>query len=85
MALIFNDHARLESENVLLKKKIVNLESLNDLHLKTDSVRIEQINSYNEKLNKSEKKIKRLKKSRKGILIGSGTIITLLTILILRK
>ena len=63
----------------------MNLESLNDLHLKTDSVRIEQINSYNEKLNKREKKIKRLKKSRKGILIGSGTIITLLTILILRK
>ena len=71
-AIIFNDHARLEKENSLLLRKIGSLEDLNKLYVQSDSIKDSEIELYKEKSNKDERKITRLKKSRKLIGIGSG-------------
>lgn len=81
VALIFNDHARLEKENGLLKSEIKSLKDLNEVYVQSDSLKSYEIDLYKEKSKDDERTIKRLKKSRKTISIGAGIGGVLLLIL----
>lgn len=83
--LIFVEHKKLLVENKLLKEQIDNYKEDNELLIKTDSIRISQINIYkdlNTSLNKS------LKKKYKSLLfwkIGGITISSSFLLLFLLK
>lgn len=83
--LIFAEHRKLLSENKLLKDQINNYKEDNQLLIKSDSLRLLQIDLYknwNESLNKS------LKKKNKSLLfwqIGGITISTSFLLFILLK
>jgi hypothetical protein len=81
MALLCNDHARLSTENSLLKDEVNSLKDLTKVYIQSDSLKNSQLDLYKQKSKSDERKIKRMKKSRNGILAGSGIIITLLLIL----
>ena len=75
--LIFAEHAKLSSENVLLKSQVVNLEKIDSIWVHTDSVRREQISEYATIVEKQQKQIKKVKKwSRiKDYIIGGLSIL----------
>jgi len=81
--LIFAEHAKLSSENVLLKAQIVNLEKVDSIWLHTDSVRREQIYNYEKVVQQKDKQIKKVKKwsSFKDFLIGGLSILSICLLL----
>jgi hypothetical protein len=81
--LIFAEHAKLSSENVLLKEQIVNLEKIDSIWNHTDSVRREQIYNYEKVVQQQEKKIKKVKKwsSFKDYIIGGLSILSICLLL----
>ena len=72
IALIFAEHQKLSTENPLLKQQIFSLEELNKLYVQSDSLQREEIKIYEDKVSSDAKKIKKLKSTRKGIIIGSS-------------
>lgn len=44
---------------------------MNELYIKTDSIQKEEIKAYDNKVTEDSKQIKKLKKSQKGIIVGS--------------
>ena len=66
-ALIFNEHNKLSIENPLLKQEIKSLTELNQLYIKTDSIKSKELNVYKEKVAVDDKLIQQLKSSRKNI------------------
>lgn len=83
--IIFVDRDRLEKENSLLKKEVESYKDLEKIYNRTDSLKTSQINAYADIVKDNERSIKRLKKSRTGIVVGSGALLTLLLILGLIK
>jgi len=81
IALIFNEHQYLSTENHLLKKQINSLEYLNNLYIKDDSLRKEEINLYKDKIISDEKIINKQKKYIFGASIG-GFVLFILGILL---
>ena len=84
-ALIFVEHQKLKVENPLLKQQILSLEELNKLYLISDSLQKEEIKLYENKVSSDAKKIKKLKSTQKGIIIGStvgGIVLFIIGILI---
>ena len=81
--MIFAEHAKLSSENVLLKAQIVNLEKVDSIWLHTDSVRREQIYNYEKVVQQKDKQIKKVKKwsSFKDFLIGGLSILSICLLL----
>jgi hypothetical protein len=81
--LIFAEHAKLSSQVLLLQDEVRNLEKIDSLWLKTDSVRREQINQYARVVKQQETKIKKAKKwSRfKDFVIGGLSILSLCLLL----
>lgn len=71
LALILAEHQKLSIENPLLKDQIKNLEELNLLFEKSDSIQNSEIQILQEKISFDEKKIKKLESSRKSIIGGS--------------
>ena len=71
-ALIFAEHQKLSTENPLLKQQILSLEELNELYMISDSLQKEELKLYNEKVSSDAKKIKKLKSTQKGLIIGSS-------------
>ena len=71
-ALIFAEHQKLKTENPLLRQQIFSLEELNKLYVQSDSLQKEEIKIYEDKVSSDAKKIKKLKSTRKGIIIGSS-------------
>ena len=71
-ALIFNEHSKLSIENPLLKEQVNSLEKLNQLYIKSDSIKKEEIKIYEEKVVSDEKKIQRLESTQKKLIIGSS-------------
>ena len=72
IALICAEHQKLSKENPLLKQQILSLEDLNRLYMQSDSLQREEIKLYEEQVANDAKKIKKLKSTRKGIIIGSS-------------
>lgn len=83
--IIFVDRDRLENENNLLKKEISSYKELEQMYIQSDSLKSYQIELYRDKSLNDEYTIKKLKRTRKGILAGSGILIGLLTILSIFK
>ena len=81
ISLIFNEHEKLSIENPLLKEQITSLEKLNQLYIESDSLQKEEIILYKEKITSNEKEIKKLKSSKKKIIVGSSVGSILLFIL----
>lgn len=79
--IIFAERDKLEIENGLLKNEVKSLKELNDLCSQSDSLKSAEIDLYKEKSNADERKIKRLKKSRRLVGIGTGAGAVLLFIL----
>ena len=71
-AIIFAEHQKLSNENPLLKKQVNSLQELNELYIKSDSIRKKEISLYQEKVFLDEKQIKQLKKNQKNLIIGSS-------------
>ena len=72
ISLIFNEHEKLSNENPLLKQQIKSLEELNQLYIKSDSLQREEISLYKEKVDSDMREIKKLKSTKKKIIIGSS-------------
>ena len=72
IALIFAEHQKLSTENPLLKQQILSLEELNELYVISDSLQREELKIYEKKVSSDAKKIKKLKSTQKGIIIGSS-------------
>ena len=72
ISLIFNEHEKLSIENPLLKEQILSLEKLNQLYIKTDSLKKEEIILYQEKVASDDIKIQQLKSTQKKLIIGSS-------------
>lgn len=85
ISLIFNEHEKLSKENPLLKQQVVSLEKLNQLYVESDSIQKEEIELYKDKVASDEKQIRKLKSSRKKIVIGSsvGSVVLFILGLIL--
>ena len=81
--LIFAEHAKLSSENVLLKSQIVNLERIDSVWNHTDSIRREQIFEYEKVVQQKDKQIKKVKKwsSFKDYVIGGLSILSICLLL----
>lgn len=71
-ALIFAEHQKLSSENPLLKQQINSLEELNQLHVKTDSIKTIEINDLKERVASDANKIQRLKSAQKKTIFGAS-------------
>lgn len=85
IALIFNEHQKLSTENPLLKEQISSLEKLNQFYIETDSIQKIEIKEYNNKVISDEKKIQQLKSTQKKLIIGSsvgGIILFILGLLL---
>ena len=85
ISLIFNEHEKLSKENPLLKQQVISLEKLNQLYVESDSIQKEEIELYKDKVASDEKQIRKLKSSRKKIVIGSsvGSVVLFILGLIL--
>lgn len=82
--LIFAEHEYLSIENPLLKEQIKSLEELNQLYIKTDSVRKEELYEYEKQINSDKETIKGLRKTNKiAVGISAGSVFLLLISLIL--
>ena len=81
VALIFAEHDKLSKENPLLKQKINLLEELNKQCEVSDSLHIEEINLFKEKVAQDNKKIKKLKSSLKVSYVG-GIVLFLLGLIL---
>ena len=81
--LIFAEHAKLSSENILLKSQIVNLERIDSVWNHTDSIRREQIFEYEKVVQQKDKQIKKVKKwsSFKDYVIGGLSILSICLLL----
>lgn len=85
LCLILNEHEKLTVENPLLKQQIKSLEELNQLYLKSDSIRIKEMDLYKDKIASDEKEINKLKITNKKIIYGSsigGIVLFILGILL---
>lgn len=71
-ALIFAEHQKLSNENPLLKQQINSLEELNQLHVKTDSIKTIEINDLKERVASDANKIQRLKSTQKKTILGAS-------------
>ena len=71
-ALIFVEHQKLSYENPLLKQQINSLEELNQLHVKTDSIKSIEINNLKERVASDANKIQRLKSTQKKTILGAS-------------
>ena len=71
-AIVLLEHQKLSKENVLLKQQVVSLEELNQLYIKTDSLRNLEIKNYEMKVDSDAKKIKKYKSTQKKLIIGSS-------------
>lgn len=83
--IIFAEHAKLSTENPLLKEKVASLEELNQLYIESDSLQKEEITIYKEKVVSNEKEIQHLKSSRKNMIKGScvgGIVLFILGLII---
>lgn len=69
-ALIFAEHQKLSYENPLLKQQINSLEELNQLYIKTDSIKTIEINNFKERVASDANKIQRLKSAQKKTIFG---------------
>ena len=69
-ALIFAEHQKLSYENPLLKQQINSLEELNQLHIKTDSIKTIEINDLKDRVASDANKIQRLKSAQKKTILG---------------
>lgn len=85
LCLILNEHKKLSIENPLLKQQIFSLEELNNLYIKTDSIKNEELSLYKDKVIVDEKTINKLKSDKKKIIFGSsigGIILLIIGILL---
>lgn len=82
LCLILNEHEKLSIENPLLKQQISSLEELNQLNVKKDSLKNEEINIYKDKIASSENQIQQLKSIQKKTFIGMGGIILIILLLL---
>ena len=71
-AIIFAEHQKLSEENPLLKQQILSLKELNNLYIKSDSIKQLEINLYKDEINSCEKKIQKLKTSNKKTVLGAS-------------
>ena len=71
-ALIFVEHQKLSYENPLLKHQINSLEELNQLYVKTDSIKTIEIDNLKERVASDANKIQRLKSTQKKTILGSS-------------
>ena len=71
-AIIFAEHQKLSNENPLLKKQIVSLEELNELYVKTDSIRKIEVTDLKNRVESDDKKIQRLKSAQKKTILGAS-------------
>jgi len=71
-AIIFAEHQKLSEENPLLKQQILSLKELNNLYIKSDSIKQSEINLYKDEVNSCEKKIQKLKTSNKKTVLGAS-------------
>jgi len=71
-ALIFAEHQKLSIENPLLKEEIKYYKELNELCEENDSIQKEEIGVYKEGIDNANKQIKKLKSSKKKIIITSS-------------
>ena len=71
-AIIFAEHQKLSEENPLLKQQILSLKELNNLYIKSDSIKQSEINLYKDKVNSCEKQIQKLKTSNKKTVLGAS-------------
>ena len=70
--LIFVEHQKLSNENPLLKQQINSLEELNQLHIKTDSIKTVEIDNLKERVASDANKIQRLKSTQKKTILGAS-------------
>lgn len=71
-AIIFAEHQKLSEENPLLKQQILSLKELNNLYIKSDSIKQSKINLYKDEVNSCEKKIQKLKSSNRKTILGAS-------------
>lgn len=71
-AIIFAEHQKLSEENPLLKQQILSLKELNNLYIKSDSIKQLEINLYKDEVNSCEKKIQKLKSSNRKTILGAS-------------
>lgn len=71
-ALIFVEHQKLSYENPLLKQQINSLEELNQLYVKTDSIKSIEIDNLKERVASDANKIQRLKSTQKKTILGAS-------------
>lgn len=83
--LIFIEHKKLLIENKLLKEQIDNYKEDNKLLIKTDSIRISQINIYKDLNNFLNRSLKNKRKSLLFWKIGGITISSSFLLLFLLK
>ena len=72
LAIICLEHEKLSIENPLLKQQISSLEELNELYLKNDSIRLEEIKLAKKEIISNQNKIEKLKSSQKKTIFGSS-------------
>lgn len=80
-----NEHEKLSIENPLLKQQIFSLEELNNLYVKTDSIKNEELSLYKDKVIADEKTINKLESDKKKIIFGSsigGIVLLIIGILL---
>jgi hypothetical protein len=66
------EHQKLSEENPLLKQQILSLKELNNLYIKSDSIKQSEINLYKDEVNSCEKKIQKLKSSNRKTILGAS-------------
>lgn len=71
-ALIFVEHQKLSYENPLLKQQINSLEELNQLYVKTDSIKSIEIDNLKERVASDANKIQQLKSTQKKTILGAS-------------
>ena len=69
-ALIFVEHQKLSYENPLLKQQINSLEELNQLYVKTDSIKNIEIDNLKDRVASDANKIQRMKSAHKKTILG---------------
>jgi hypothetical protein len=67
-----NEHEKLSNENPLLKQQIISLEELNQLYIKTDSIRNIEVNDLKNRVISDDKKIQQLKSAQKKTIFGAS-------------
>lgn len=85
ISIIFAEHQKLSTENVLLKEEIGYLKEKETIYQQSDSIQKEEINLYQEGLSNANKKIQKMESTQKKIIIGSsvgGIILFILGLLL---